>query len=298
MRIFLTGATGWIGTALVKELQAAGHSVLGVARSDASADKLKAQGVEVYRADVREPKSLVAGVRTTDATIHLAMHHDFSDFAKTWEIDRGAIAAMLDGLSGTNKPFVGTSGTLVVAHPGHLALETDTVPARSPLASRLHAERLVIDAAKRGVRSSVIRLAPTVHGAGDKGFIAMPIQRAREQNAAGYLGDGDQHWPTVHRHDAARLYRLAVESASAGTVLHGTAEQGITMRAIAETIGAGLLLPTMSVPVADAGTYFGWMSTVVSLDNRASSTATRKRLGWTPQQPGLLEDMRAHYFLS
>lgn len=296
MRVFVTGATGWIGTAVLKELRGAGHSVLGMAHSDAGADKLKAQGVEVYRGDITDPKSLVEGVRTTDATIHLAFHMDFSDFPKMNQIDRAAIGVMLDAMAGTNKPFVGTSGTLVVAKPGEVALETDASPADVPLAVRLQAERLVVDAAKRGVRGSVIRLAPTVHGAGDKGFIAMLINLAREKKAAGYLDDGNHHWPAVHRDDAARLYRLAVESAPAGTVLHGTAEEGITMRAIAETISQGTGVPTKSVPAAEGGAHFGWMSIAVGLDNRASSKATRELLGWKPEQPGLLEDMRAHYF--
>ena len=296
MRVFVTGATGWIGTAVVEELRAAGHCVLGMAHGDAGADKLKAQGVEVYRAELRDPKSLVEGVRATDATIHLAFHMDFSDFPKINQIDRDAIRTMLDAMAGTNKAFVGTNGTLVVAHPGKLAFETDESPASSLLAIRLSAERLVLDASKRGVRGSVIRLAPTVHGAGDKGFIAMLTTLAREKKAAGYVDDGDNHWPAVHRDDAARLYRLAVESAPPGTVLHGTAEEGITMRAIAETISKGAGVPTKSVPVAEAGAHFGWMSAVVGLDNQASSEATRQLLGWKPEQPGLLDDMRAHYF--
>ncbi|MDC0683068.1 SDR family oxidoreductase [Sorangium atrum] len=296
MRVFVTGATGWIGTAVLKELRGAGHSVLGMAHSDAGADKLKAQGVEVVRGDLRDPRGLVEGVRATDATIHLAFHMDFSDFPRINQIDRDAIRAMLDAMAGTNKAFVGTNGTLVVSKPGKVALEADESPASSPLSVRLQAERLVVDAAKRGVRGSVIRLAPTVHGAGDKGFIAMLIDIAREKKAAGYVDEGNHHWPAVHRDDAARLYRLAVESAPPGSVLHGTAEEGITMRAIAEAISKGTGAPTKSVPAAEAGAHFGWMSMVVGLDNRTSSEATRELLGWKPEQPGLLDDMRAHYF--
>ncbi|MEY2932606.1 MAG: hypothetical protein RL033_3355 [Pseudomonadota bacterium] len=296
MRVFVTGATGWIGTAVLKELRGAGHSVLGMAHSEAGAEKLKAQGVEVYRGDIREPRSLVEGVRSTDATIHLAFHMDFSDYPKMNQIDRDAIGAMLQGMAGTNKAFVGTNGTLVVSRPGQVALETDEAMPSSPLAVRLQAERLVLEASKRGVRGSVIRLAPTVHGAGDKGFIAMLIQLAREKKLAGYVDDGSNHWPAVHREDAARLYRLAVESAPPGTVLHGTAEEGIAMRSIAEVIGKGAGVPTKSVPAAEAGAHFGWMSMVVGVDDRASSEATRQLLGWKPEQPGLLDDMRAHYF--
>ena len=296
MRVFVTGATGWIGTAVVSELLAAGHRVLAMAHGDAGEVKLRARGVDVLRADLREPLRLAEGVRATDATIHLAFHMDFADFANINRIDREAIDVMLDAAKGTNKAFVGTNGTLVVARPDHVSVESDTPLTSSPLAVRWQAERLVIDAAARGVRGSVVRLAPTVHGAGDHGFVAMLIQTAREKKAAAYLDEGHSRWPAVHRDDAARLYRLAVESALPGAVLHGTAEEGISMRAIAETIGLGLGVPTKSVPAAEAATHFGWMSMVVGLDNRASSEATRERLGWTPTEPGLLVDMRAHYF--
>ncbi|MBU8894604.1 SDR family oxidoreductase [Corallococcus sp. M34] len=296
MRVFVTGATGWIGTAVVKELREAGHSVLGMAHSDAGAVKLQAQGVDVYRGDLRDPTTLVEGVRATDATIHLAFHMDFTDYPGINRMDRDAITAMLEAMAGTNKAFVGTNGTLVVANPGKVALETDAALGNSPLTVRAQAERLVVDAAKRGVRGSVIRLAPTVHGAGDKGFIAMLIHLAREKKAAGYVDDGNQHWPAIHRDDAARLYRLAVESAPPGTVLHGTAEMGIPMRAIAETISQGAGVPTTRVPASEASAHFGWMSMVVGIDNLASNQATRELLGWKPERPGLLDDMRAHYF--
>lgn len=296
MRVFVTGATGWIGTAVVTELLAAGHRVLGMAHSDAGADKLRARGVDVHRADLREPASLVDAVRATDATIHLAFHMDFSDFAGINQIDREAITAMLDALAGTDKPFVGTNGTLIVAHPGKIAVESDADPVDTPLAVRAQAERLVVDAASRGIRTSVIRLAPTVHGAGDKGFIAMLIGLAREKQLAGYLGDGTQHWPAVHRNDAARLYRLAVENALPGTVLHGVAEQGVMMRTVAETIGEGIGVPATSVSAADAQAHFGWMQMVVGLDNQASNRATRELLDWTPTEPCLVDDMRASYF--
>lgn len=296
MRVFVTGATGWIGTAVVDELLAAGHRVLGMAHTDASAAKLRARGVDVHRADLREPQRLADAVRATDATIHLAFHMDFSDFAAINQIDRDAIAAMLDALAGTAKPFVGTSGTLVVAHPGKLAVETDDTPPDSPIAVRLRAEHLVRAAAARDVRTSVIRLAPTVHGAGDKGFIAMLIDVARRTRVAAYIDDGDQHWPAVHRLDAARLYRLAVEGAPPGTVLHATAEQAISLRTIAALISHHLDVPIQRIPAADARAHFGWLAMPVGLDNRASSAATRALLDWQPTHPGLLDDMRAHYF--
>ncbi|HET9958210.1 MAG TPA: SDR family oxidoreductase [Polyangiaceae bacterium] len=296
MRVFVTGATGWIGTAVLKELRAAGHRVLGMAHTDAGAEKLSAQGVEIYRADLREPTSLVEGVRKTDATIHLGFHMDFSDLSKMYELDRQAIRTMLDAMAGSNKTFLGTNGTLVVAHPGKLVSESDTEPTNSVLSVRLSAERLVLDAVKSGVRGSVIRLAPTVHGSGDKGFIPMLIQLAREKRAAAYVDEGGNHWPAVHRDDAACLYRLALENAPPGTVLHATAEEGIRMREIAETISQGLGVPTKSVPAATAADHFGWLSIAVGLDNRSSSAATRQLLRWAPQGPGLLQDMRAHYF--
>ncbi len=294
--MFVTGATGWIGTAVVKELRAAGHSVLGMAHSDAGVAKLEAQGVEPYRAEIREPEALGDGVRATDATIHLAFHMDFTDFPGIHRIDRDAISAMLEAMAGTDKAFVGTNGTLVVAKPGEVASEKDVSAPASPLTVRLQAERLVTDAGTRGVRSSVVRLAPTVHGAGDKGFVAMLINLAREKGIAGYIDDGSQHWPAVHRDDAARLYRLALEEAPPGTVLHATAEEGISMRALAETIGQGIGVPTRSVPAAEAAAHFGWLAMVVALDNRVSSEATRALLGWKPERPGLLDDVRAHYF--
>lgn len=298
MRVFVTGATGWIGTPLVKELRAAGHSVLGMAHTDAGATQLKAQGVDVFRGDLHAPDSLVEAVRATDATIHLAFAHDMmaTDIVRANEIDRTAIAVMLDAMAGTNKAFVGTNGTLQVSQPGKLALETDEAVSSSPLAIRSQSERMVRAAANRGVRSSVIRLPPTVHGAGDKGFIPMIVEVARQKRVAAYVGDGANHWPAVHREDAARLYRLAIERAPAGSVLHGNAEQGIALKAIAETIGQGLGIPTKSVPAAEAGAHFGWIAVVAGIDNLASSQATRESLGWTPAQPGLLDDMRAHYF--
>lgn len=296
MRVFVTGATGWIGTAVLKELRAAGHSVLGMAHTDEGEEKLKAQGVEVYRADIRDPRTLVEAVQATDATIHLAFHMDFSDFPGMLRIDRAAVSAMLEAMAGTGKAFVGTNGTLALTKPGEVLLEADRRPASSPPGARVQAEKLVLEAASQGVRGSVIRLAPTVHGAEDQGFIAMLINLAREKKAAAYVGDGSQHWPAVHRKDAARLYRLAVESAPPGAVLHATAEEGVTMRAIAEAISLGTGVPAISVPAASAEAHFGWMSLVVGLDNRTSSQATRELLGWRPEQPGLLDDMRAHYF--
>lgn len=285
MRVFVTGATGWIGTAVVAELRAAGHDVLGMAHSDAGAEKLKALGVEVHRADLRDPEALIRGVQATDATIHLAFHMDFSDIGGMLRVDRVAIAAMLDAMAATEKPFLSASGTLL-----------EVADSTSPFAERVRAEQMVVEAAHRGVRSSVVRLAPTVHGRGDKGFVAMLVKLAREKRVAAYIDAGDQRWPAVHREDAARLYRLAVENAPAGMLLRATAEAGITQREIAATIGECLGLPTVSVSAADAPAHFGWMESVVRLDNVALSVDTQRLLGWTPRCAGLIEDMRAHYF--
>ena len=307
MRVFVTGATGFIGSAICKELIAAGHQVLGLSRSAAGADALQALGASVQRGDLEDAASLVAGARACDAVIHMAFIHDFSDIERNVRVDREAISTMLDALAGTDKAFVGTNGTLQVAGAdflsaaqpaggGRLAVETDRAPVGKGLYGRSANEHLAIDAAARGIRTSVVRLPPTVHGAGDKGFIPMVIGASREHGAAGYVGDGANVWPTVHRTDAARLYRLAIEQVPAGTVLHAAAEQGVAWRDIAEVISNGTGLPTRSLAPADAAAHFGWMAGVVSTNNPTSSAATQKLLGWKPTEPGLLADMRAHYF--
>jgi nucleoside-diphosphate-sugar epimerase len=226
----------------------------------------------------------------------MAFIHDFSDIERNVRVDREAIAAMLDALAGTDKPFVGTNGTLQVAGLGRVAVETDRAPAGPGLHGRSANEHFAIDAAARGIRTSVVRLPPTVHGAGDKGFIPMIIGAAREKGAAAYIGDGDNVWPAVHRLDAARLYRRAIEHAPAGSVLHAVGEQGVTWREIADTIAHGTGLPTKRLAAADAGAHFGWMAMVVGANNPASSEATKQLLGWAPSEPGLIADMRAHYF--
>lgn len=299
MRVFVTGATGWIGTPTVKELKAAGHAVLGLAYSDAGAEKLKGWGVDVHRGDIKHPQTLVEGVKAADATIHLAFAHDVmmgGDIAKANEIDRTAISAMLEAMAGTNKAFVGTNGTLQVSQPGKLASEQDNAPANGPLSVRWQAEKLVRDSASRGIRASVVRLPPTVHGKGDFGFIKMIVDISKQKGVAAYIGDGSNHWPAVHHFDAAKLYRLAVEAAPAGSALHGTADEGVTMRSIIETIGKGLNLPVRSVSQEEAMAHYGWLATVIGLDNRTSSEWTRQQLGWTPTEPGLLDDLRANYF--
>lgn len=308
MRVFVTGATGFIGSAICKELVAAGHKVLGLSRSDAGADALKQQGIEVQRGSLEDHASLVAAARACDAVIHMAFIHDFSDIERNIRVDREAITAMLDALAGTDKPFVGTNGTLQVAGVDflapsseiqaakRLAVETDRAPAGPGLHGRAANEHLAIDAAVRGIRTSVVRLPPTVHGAGDKGFIPMIIRTARERGAAAYVAEGNNVWPAVHRKDAARLYRLAIEGVPAGTVLHAVAEQGVKWRDIAETIAKGTGLATRSLAPAEAAAHFGWMAGVVRTDNPTSSEATKQLLGWQPTETGLIADMRDHYF--
>jgi nucleoside-diphosphate-sugar epimerase len=288
MRVFVTGATGFVGTAVVRELTTAGHQVLGLARSDAGAEALKQAGVEVHRGELTDTASLVAGALACEGVIHTAFIHDFSKFMENVEIDRVAVAAMAGALEGSGKPFVVTSGAAMVARD-RVSTEYD-VPA--PGVPRGASEAIVEAASGRGLRSSVVRLAPSVHGAGDHGFVPQLIAIARAKGFAAYVGDGANRWPAVHRLDAARLYRLALEKAPPGARLHGVAEEGVPMRAIAETIGAGLGLPVRGLDEAAAAEHFGWFLRFVALDFPTSSALTRASLGWRPEGPDLLRDMR------
>lgn len=289
MKIFVTGATGFIGSAVVSELLAAGHSVLGLARNAEAAVKLEKAGVQPHHGSLTDLGSLAAGARVADGVAHLAFIHDFSKFDENVLIDRRASEAMLDALEGSEKPFVLTSGTAMVA-PGRVATEAD-VPA-DVTTGRAATEEFVLAAAVRGVCASVVRLSPTVHGEGDGAFVPMLIDIAREKGVAGYIGDGANRWPAVHRRDAASLFRLALEKAAPGSRLHGAAEEGIAMRDIAETIGAGLSVPVRSFSAEEAEGHFGWFAGFVGLDGPTSSAITRASIGWAPQQIGLLADMR------
>jgi nucleoside-diphosphate-sugar epimerase len=292
MRVFVTGSTGFIGSAIVDELRAGGHEVLGFARSEASAGKLAALGVEVLRGDLTDTDSLVAGVKACDGTIHTAFIHDFSDMEANARVDLRAIEAMTAALEGSNKPFVATSGTALLK-PGHLVTENDP-PAMQ--VGRAKSEGAIASAATRGVRASMVRLAPTVHGAGDHGFVPMIVEMARRHGHAAYIEDGANRWPAVHRLDAAHLFCLALERAEPGARLHGAAEEGVPFKSIAETIGAGLGIPVRSLSKDEAAAYFGWMAMFAGIDNPTSSAITRSSLGWQPQQLELLPDMRANYF--
>lgn len=291
MRVFITGATGFIGTAIVRELQAAGHTVLGLARSDAAAGTLAGMGVEAYRGELSNLQSLVSGARACDGVIHMAFIHDFSAYAAAAETDRRAVEALAGALDGSGRPLVVTSGTTVLA-PGRIGTEEDAPVPGAASFPRAASEDLVLAAAGRGVRGSVVRLPPSVHGAGDHAFVPALIDIARRTGVSVFIDDGANRWPAVHRMDAARLFRLALEHAAPGTRLHGAAEEGVPFRAIAEAIGTGLGVPVRSITADEARTHLDWLAGFAAIDNPTSSARTRDALGWRPQEPDLLTDMR------
>lgn len=296
MRVFVTGATGFIGSAAVRELLDAGHRVLGLARSDHAADLLARVGAEAHRGELSDLESLAAGARACDGVIHLGFVHDSGDFPAAAETDREAIAAIADALANSDKVFVGTSGTMVLA-PGRLGTEDDAADPNSAASFRVPSERAALAMAERGVRASVVRPSPSVHGEGDKGFVPMLIKLAREKGVSAYVGDGFNRWPAVHRLDAAHLFRLALETGSAGARYHAVGDEGIAFRNIAEAIGRRLDVSVVSKPPEQAADHFGSLHFVVAADNPASNARTQKRLGWKPERPGLLRDLDgSHYF--
>jgi nucleoside-diphosphate-sugar epimerase len=306
MRIFVTGASGWIGSAVVPELLGAGHEVVGLARSDASAQRLEAAGATVHRGDLDDPEGLAKAAADSDGVIHLAFQHEVAfggNFAAAGAADRRAVEAMGAALADSDRPFVLASGLLGLSD-GRAATEDDGLVASpevraNPAGRRAATALLTLSLRGVGVRSSVLRFAPTVHGDGDNGFIATLVGIARQRGFAGYVGDGTNRWPAVHRSDAARLARLAVESAPGGSVLHAVAEEGVPFREIAEAMGRHLDIPVKSVAPQDAPEHFGFLARFVALDSPVTATITREVLGWEPTGPSLLQDLEQdHYYRS
>ncbi len=306
MRVFVTGASGWIGSAVVPELVDAGHQVIGLARSDVSADALTAAGAEVHRGTLDDLEILRCGATASDGVIHLAFKHDLAfsgDFQGAADADRRAVEAFGEALAGTDRPLLIASGLLGLA-PGRVASEQDGHGSHAAVAAfgggpqvRWETAEFALSLAAQGVRSSIVRLPPTNHGDGDNGFIATLVAIAREKGVSGYIGDGTNRWPAVHRLDSARLFRLALGQAPAGSTLHAVADEGVPVRDIAEVIGRHLDVPVVSIAPEDAGEHFTWLGGFLGLDAPASSALTRELLGWQPRHPGLIADLdEQHYF--
>ena len=290
MKVFITGATGFIGAAIVQELLNAGHQVLGLARSDASASALIAAGAEVHRGDLQDLDSLRRGAAASDGVIHAGFIHDFSRFKEMCEVDRLAIETIGSTLAGSNRPFVVTSGTAFV-RPGSLATENMASTHDINQYPRV-SETTALAFTSKGVRTAVIRLSPSVHGEGDRhGFIPVLVGIARQKGVAAYIGDGQNRWNAVHRLDAAHLYRLALEGGDAGAIYHAVGDESLTVKAISELIGQHLDLPVESISPEEAAAHFGWFAAMAALDCPASSKLTQERLGWHPSNPTLIEDL-------
>jgi nucleoside-diphosphate-sugar epimerase len=292
MRVFVTGASGWIGSATVDELLAAGHEVTGLVRSDASAAALQAKGVHVRRGDLDDLASIRAGAEAAEAVIHLANKHDFANPAASAAAERDAVQTIGDALAGTSRPFLLASGVAGLTQ-GSPCTENDPSPFHGPDSPRGGSENLAFEFVDRGVHSVALRFSPTVHGTGDHGFIAVIAAVAREKGVSGYPGGGTNRWAAVHRSDAARMVALGLAKAPAGARLHGVAEEGVPTRDIAEAIGRAFRLPVTSIAPDDVQDHFGWIGTFFSMDLAATSTMTRELLGWTPTGPTLIEDLNA-----
>jgi nucleoside-diphosphate-sugar epimerase len=306
MNVFVTGASGWIGSALVTELIAAGHQVVGLARSEASAAALSAAGAQVQRGDLDDLDALRSAAAASDGVIQLAFNHEIAfsgGFKAAADSERRAVEAFGEVLAGSDRPLVIASGLLGLL-PGRLATERDGHGADAAVAAaedgpraRWATAEYTLALASRGVRSSIVRLAPTNHGEGDNGFMATLVGIARAKGISGYIADGSQRWPAVHRLDSAHLFRLALETAPAGSTLHAVAEEGVPIRAIAEVIGRHLDIPVVAIAPEDAGIHFGWIGALLAIDSPVSSALTRELLDWQPAQPSLIDDLAlGHYF--
>ena len=291
MRIFVTGATGFIGSAIVPELINGGHQVLGLTRSEVGARSLLAAGAQVHRGDLTDLESLSKGAAMCEGVIHTAFIHDFSKFQEVCEVDRRAIEALGAALAGSDRPLLITSGTgMANSTPGRAATEDDAPEISHPI-PRVASEQAAASLAAKGVRIGVMRL-PQVHNTVKQGLVTYAIELARQKGVSAYVGEGHNRWPAVHVLDAARLYRLALEKLQTGARYHAVAEEGVPMRDIAEVIGRGLKVPAVSITAEQAGAHFGWLQHFVAYDLPSSSALTRERLGWRPTQIGLLDDLK------
>ncbi|WP_063683764.1 SDR family oxidoreductase [Bradyrhizobium stylosanthis] len=291
MRVFVTGATGFVGSAVVADLIANGHRVTGLARTDAGAAALAAMGAAVHRGSLEDHASLRSGAAASDGVLHLAFNHDFSKFADNCELDRQAILALGDELKSSERPLLVTSGVALLA-PGRLATEDDAAARHFPRVSEATAEDLM----QQGVRAGIVRLPPTTHGESDHGFVPRLIAIAREKGAAAYIGDGNNRWPAAHRFDAARVYRMALEQGASARRYHAVAEEGVPFKAIAEVIGKRLGVPVVSKSADEAEAHFGWFARFAAVDVPTSSAKTRAALGWAPKEKGLIEDLDQPYY--
>lgn len=294
MRVFVTGASGFVGSAIVNDLLSAGHQVLGLVRSDKGAEQVIAAGAEALLGDVNDLDILRQGAEACDAIVHTAFNHDFSQYKANCEADRRVIEGMGEMLAGTGKPLVVTSGVGLLDYGR--PVNEDDLPPSSDVIPRAASEEVAVAARAKGVDIYIVRLPASTHGKGDHGFVPMVINTDREKGESAYVGDGQNKWAAVHRTDAATLYRLIIEKKPEQKIFHAVAEAGIPFRDIAEAIGEGLNLPVVSKSGDDVAAHFGWFAHFAGLGCESSSEKTRAILGWEPKRPGLIEDMREHYF--